>query len=120
MKPFDPTKPCQARDGRKVRILCTDGPNPLYPIVGFVEGFADANSWTKNGNFYVDRNQDAKDPVNIPTKRKLTGRVNVYKSGEVFYHAKKQDAELNRNNDVCIACLDLSKYNIEFEEGEGL
>lgn len=38
--PFDPTKPCRTRDGRKVRILCTDKKGD-YPIVAIVTEDAD-------------------------------------------------------------------------------
>ncbi len=36
MKPFDPTKPVQTRDGRKARIVCMNADNSRYPIVALV------------------------------------------------------------------------------------
>lgn len=35
-KPLDLTKPVQTRDGRKVRILCTDRVHPNFPVVGLI------------------------------------------------------------------------------------
>jgi hypothetical protein len=35
-KPFDPAKPCRTRNGRAVRILCTDAKDD-FPIVALVD-----------------------------------------------------------------------------------
>lgn len=35
-KPLDFTKPVQTRDGRNVRILCTDGGGE-YPVIGYCD-----------------------------------------------------------------------------------
>ncbi len=67
----------------------------------------------------------------IKPKRRLRGWVNVYEERMLggidqllqtsHAYAKKEVADKYRNkNFFTIACLDLSKYNIEFEEGEGL
>lgn len=124
MKPFDPTKPCQTRDGRKVRILCTDAEltyvGRKHPIVGLVEEYQSPDTWDANGK-YDSVDQESKfDLINIPEKRKLTGWVNVYQNGDLAHHESKLAADQNRSVYYCIACLDLSKYNIEFTEGEGL
>ena len=122
MKPFDPTKPCQTRDGRKVRILCTDAPSKSgHPILGVIEGQADNfEQWTSDGKYYDKQSNSIYDLINIAEKRKLTGFVNVYQNGDLANHESKLAADQNRSAYNCVACLDLSKYNIEFEEGEGL
>lgn len=43
----------QTRDGRGVKILCVDGPNPAYPVVGIIVGDTGACLclWTSTGEF---------------------------------------------------------------------
>jgi hypothetical protein len=54
-------------DGKAVRLLCVDGPNPTYPVVGFVEGEINwATSWTLEGAW--DKDDICKiDLVPVPT-----------------------------------------------------
>lgn len=46
---IDFTKPVRTRDGRKVRILCTDDDSPR-PIIGLLHGIGPL-SWTETGMF---------------------------------------------------------------------
>jgi len=48
---IDFTKPVQTRDGKPVRILCTDMNNPVYPIVGLVNYGREEHviTWTIEG-----------------------------------------------------------------------
>lgn len=46
MKPFNleeylknPSRKVVTRDGRNVRIICTDFDNPDYPVVGEIKGY---------------------------------------------------------------------------------
>lgn len=46
-------KACKTRDGRKVRILCTDAPGP-YPVIGYVEyrdRWSDPHAWDRHGKW---------------------------------------------------------------------
>lgn len=45
---IDFTKPVQTKDGRKVRILCTDAGHP-YPIVGLVGDSKQLCAWLPSG-----------------------------------------------------------------------
>ncbi len=45
----NPTRKVVTRDGRPVRIICTDSPNAVVPIVGFVEGEIRVRTWDVNG-----------------------------------------------------------------------
>ncbi len=118
MKPFDPTKPVQARDGRKARIICTDASNPKYPIVAMVttDGNENPASYTKEG-LIISNCLNNGDLINIPIKHKREVWVNVYPTTDVsgFFNTR-QAADRYSFNDR-IACI---KLNIEFEEGEGL
>ncbi len=74
MKSFDPTKPVQTRDGRKVRILCTDHDYKsnlaTYSIVGIING-GSPTMWTCSGEFVYGQPNHASDLVNIPEPKKL-------------------------------------------------
>ena len=118
-KPFDPTKPCQTRDGRKVRILCTDAQcfgisREPQPIVGLIDGNPTPQTWSKNGGFGCGLGNA--DLINIPEKR--TVWVNMYKSGGTSpQHPSKESADTNASlfDGGRIACI-----KVEFTEGEGL
>ena len=47
--PLDFTRPITTRDGRAVRILCTDGPHPTYPVIGICDGDMSASYWATDG-----------------------------------------------------------------------
>ncbi len=75
---LDLTKPVQTRDGRKVRILCTDRKhtNKEYgPVVGLItqkDGNETYQSWFLDGRLYGDQGADRgrktdQDLVNSPT-----------------------------------------------------
>lgn len=77
---IDFTKPVQTRDGRKVRILCTDSDHPHYPVVGLVENIS-SGTWTLDGKYQiapVDTGVDEVDLINVPEE--LSGYVCVYRS----------------------------------------
>ena len=61
---------------------------------------------------------------NVPETRTLTGCLNVYSNNftsSVYEHRKTcDDIAAALPTDDRIACIDLSKYNITFEVGEGL
>lgn len=50
---IDFTKPVATKGGRKVRILCTDGPNKYYPVIGLIEGEDDVETWTLDGLYGI-------------------------------------------------------------------
>ncbi len=114
MKPLDFTKPITTRDGRKVRILCTDGPDKKYPIIGIVDNCISVSWWTIKG--HSSTYDPDVDLSNAPNKRKVEFWVNVYPSE---YHTMYYDKEAA--NDAAgksrIACLHFVR---EYEEGEGL
>jgi len=123
MKPFDPTKPVQYRNGEKARIRFTDG-NATYsgtkhPIVSEGEDGVLRTHQT-NGKWGIWDDKDNYDLINIPEKRKLEMWVNVY-GGKDFCHPSvghysKTKADESASNGR-IACLHIVR---EYEEGEGL
>ena len=49
----DKTQKVVTRNGQSVRIICTDGPNSTYPVVGFVTGVAQPLMWSRNGKIDI-------------------------------------------------------------------
>ena len=85
MKPFNleeylknPSRKVVTRDGKPVRILCTDDELPGYPIIGKVTypgGTFGINTFTKEGR-YLDENKEDNYDLFFATK---VGWVNVYR-----------------------------------------
>ena len=83
MKPFNleeylanPKKKVVTRDGRDVRIICTDFNNPIYPVIGEIKGAEWPTSFTASGR------QDAvcESPIDLffaPEKHE--GWLNLFK-----------------------------------------
>lgn len=81
----DPSKKVVTRDGRSVRIICTDRKNSRYPIVALVENklTEGENSvyYTKEGKFFNNVLADI-DLVFAPKKKE--GWINIFKNDTVF------------------------------------
>ena len=75
-KPFDPTKPAQLRDGRPVRIVCTDKKDD-YPIIALVTESNGVEILHVRKSDGTHGYWPSCDLVNIPTKR--SGFVNLYR-----------------------------------------
>ena len=74
----NPERKVVTRDGRNVRIICTDakGDRPIIALVERFDGDAeDSHSYTKDGNFCVDR-EHIIDLFFVPEKHE--GWINIY------------------------------------------
>ena len=87
MKPLDPTKPVQLRDGRQVRNVCWDyklsavdialNETSIFAIVRNGAGYDSIYFWDKYGNVKGKYSIDGQDDlINIPEQVK--GWVNVF------------------------------------------
>ena len=74
----NPSKKVVTRDGKSVRIRCTDRKDAVYPIVALIdsEGKEEILSYTKNGYFYYDGRKDVNDLFFAPEKHE--GWANIY------------------------------------------
>lgn len=104
MKQFDlqeflknPTRPIVTRDGRNVRIVCTNRKSATFPIVVLIDGCYQENicAYTKDG-LYSHGIECACDLFFAPIKKE--GWVNMYKTmsggaqiGQVY--SSKEEAE---------------------------
>ena len=65
MKPFSKMeavgekKPVVTRDGRKVTILGEIPADVKYPVIGFIEGDVEADSWTSDGRYSVSSDKES-------------------------------------------------------------
>lgn len=116
---IDWNKPVQTKDGRKVRVLCTDSKG-YFPIVGLVvseDGESeDVVYWPLTGELAGRPDHDYQlDLINVPEKHEIW--VNVYADNMRRVHGSRQqaDGEASRQFAQRIACI-----RVEFEEGEGL
>ena len=99
MKPFNleeylenPSRKVVTRDGRNVKIHCTDYLG-IQPIFATIEGDAYPCNFCKNGRYMI--NEESPRDLFFESK-KHEGWVNIFK-GEDFYHTfiynSKEDAE---------------------------
>ena len=85
-------KKYRTRDGRDVRLLCVDGPDP-FPVIGIIDGDSHATSWAANGNL-TDVNPDYHtDLIEYHEPDIRTIWVNVYGDWTVAY-GTEDDAKL--------------------------
>jgi len=112
-KPIDWTKPVRTKDGRAVRVLCTDGLGD-YPVIGLVDGERRCRTWTLDGGELTGTIGPC-DLENAPQRIQREYWVNVYPSGIGYNETKYLADEVRTSN--CLACV---KITIDCEEGEGL
>ena len=116
-----PSRKVVTRDGRKVRIICTDRKRLNYPIVALIENKPTEGEsvlcYTKEGKFYTDSDLSDSDLLFAPEKHE--GWVNLYKwtNKDCAYYIgsiynSKAEAENKRGtSDKCVATI-----KIEWEE----
>jgi len=113
---FDPTKPVQARNGRKAEILKHDINNDVYKIAAVVtdrDGTQELESYDINGYYNPERGESISDLINIPEK--IVRYVNMNKNERGIVGAAYETKRRADNNSTSyrIACI-----RIEFEDGQ--
>lgn len=88
----NPDREVVTRDGRKVRIICTDFDNPDFPVVGEMNGHKWPLSFTTNGEATKGR-QLCTDLFFAPEKHEGWIVINKYPDGVrdtngIIYHTK--------------------------------
>ena len=90
MKPFsleeylkNPERKVVTRDGKNVRIICTDFDNPNYPVIGEINGNKWPCSFTTNGLLIKDEVEQPSDLFFAPEKHE--GWLNIYRGESGFY-----------------------------------
>ena len=108
---IDFTKPVQTRDGKPVRVLCTDKAGG-HCIVGIVQHDTcdTVRTWTKDG-LYWKASVSKYDLVQAPVKRSVW--LNMYPDRVISYK-DKVNADMHAMQDR-VACIE-----VHYTEGEGL
>ena len=104
MKPFNleeylktPNRKVVTRDGRDVRIICTDYDNISYPIVGAIKGYDFPFCFSEDGYVVCSKCNNANDLFFASEKKE--GWVNLYTIEEEDYYpgnciySTKEEAE---------------------------
>ena len=111
----NPSQKVVTRDGRAVRIICTDakGDEPIIALVyNKIRDEENVYTYNRDGYFYGD-NVSCLDLLFTSTKRE--GWINIYRDnnttyiGDIYPHEK--DAKKNKDDDFYIATI-----KIEWEE----
>ena len=93
---IDINKKYQTRDGRKVRILCTDGPDFRAPVVGVVEGDWFITVWPSSGE-HTTQEPCQRDLIPVPEEVTLWVNVRRHPAAPLGYtlhpHSTKAVAE---------------------------
>lgn len=121
---LNPAKPMATRDGRRVRILCTDGLGP-EPIVGYIEGSPVLQTWAADGKYLKWRAENSvTDLVNVAEKVEQIVFYNLYKNSSftgpkfrINPHPTRERADNAATAAVRFACIEVK---ISATEGEGL
>ena len=126
MKPFNleeylanPNRKIVTRDGRNVRIICTDRKDSDFPIVALVKNeYAEGERcmcYTKGGKFYTG--SDLSDACLFFAPEKHEGWINLYKTAQdyifpSYIYQTKEDAEKYGIDNDCY----ITTIKIEWEE----
>ena len=89
----NPNREVVTRDGRKVRIICTDFDNPDYPVIGEIKGYKWPLSFATNGLLIKDGVEQPNDLFFAPEKHEGWIIINKYPDGVrdtngIIYHTK--------------------------------
>ena len=79
----NPNRKVVTRDGRSVRIICTDakGDFPIVALVGIYNGAENVFRLEENGHFYYDA-EDSRDLFFAPEKK--SAWINLYKMNSII------------------------------------
>ena len=131
MKPFNleeylanPNRKIVTRDGRNVRIICTDRKDSDFPIVALVKNeYTEGERcmcYTKGGKFYTG--SDLSDACLFFAPEKHEGWISIYRGkdglivGNIVFDSKEEAEESKRHCCGFTQGLYLTTAKIEWEE----
>ena len=106
------------RNGETGRVICIDRDGRWSIIT--LRKTGELRIHRETGQ--ADDGEDKSDFDIMPEKKQLAGWVNVYPdfTGESLHTTRESADKATSSRGGRIACVDLSKYNITYEQGEGL
>ena len=111
----NPTRKVVTRDGRKVRIICTDAVGS-YPIIALIRSLDNEDyPWRFRNDGTLLENEENENDLFFEAEKRY-GWVNVYRNEEGIFlgkrvYASKEKAEEFKDSSGC-----LDTINIEWEE----
>lgn len=108
---IDFNKPLQTRDGREVRVLCTDGPG-ARPVVGYVDNMPLVYEWAISGKNQSRSEESIHDLINVPETKVVW--MNCYPN-QGFGCKEAADACANHDREACIRV----PYTVDQFDDEG-
>ena len=111
----NPNREIVTRDGKKVRIICTDFDNPNYPVIGEIKGNKWPCSFTTNGEL-VNGYKGTDDLFFAPEKHEGWIIINKYPDGVrdtngIIYHTKSDIPDI-----PIVGVKRIATIKIEWEE----
>ena len=117
----DPSKKVITRDGRNVRIICTDRVGPIYPIVALIESKSGESTTvhTKDGKYFTHGESEF-DLFFAPEKHE--GWMHIYKhidghyEGNGIVYSTEEQCEVNQSSCIPNHFQNVAIAKIEWEE----
>ena len=111
----NPSRQVVTRNGRKVRIICTDFDNPNFPVVGEINGYKWPISFTTNGEA-IKGSQQCTDLFFAPEKHEGWIIINKWPNGERDTNGIIYSTELDIPNKPQVGTHRVATIKIEWEE----
>lgn len=109
----NPTRPIVTRDGRSVRIICSDRNNNTYPIVALVGENEEVQTYTRIGQYFINH-QSPYDLFFAPEKKE--GWVNLFKINSTITTGEVYNTKEEAKSAVVGSSIYISTVKVEWEE----
>ena len=116
----NPERKVVTRDGRDVRIICTDHDNISYPIVGAIKGYDFPFCFSEDGYVVGSKCNDANDLFFASEKHE--GWINIFRgkdnpfTGNIIFASKEEAEESGRHCCGFTKDLYIASGKVEWEE----
>ena len=111
----NPSRKVVTRNGRNVRIICTDKKGYEYPIVALIEnkleGFESVLYYTKDGK--IDSNDSSNADLFFASPKKHEGWVNIYRGVPRSYYT---DGIYDSEQEAKVRGGSIATVKVEWEE----
>lgn len=113
----NPNKKVITRDGRSVRIICTNRLDENYPVIALVknEDYEMCYNYTIFGELYTDKNRDCELDLFFVTEKK-EGWINLFKINSAMTTGEIYNTEEEAKSAIAKSLVYISTVKIEWEE----
>ena len=113
----NPNKKVITRDGRSVRIICTNRLDENYPVIALVknEDYEMCYNYTIFGELYTDKNRDCELDLFFVTEKK-EGWINLFKINSAMTTGEIYNTEEESKSAIAKSLVYISTVKIEWEE----